>query len=58
MMSFRGNVGLAQMTSLVGKLTALVCHPTKITWGVTKQMGVGGLGAPQNRELGVLYPLV
>jgi hypothetical protein len=29
MISFRGQAGLAKMVSLEGKLTALVCHPTK-----------------------------
>ncbi len=28
MMSFRGQASLAKMMSLVGKLTALACHPT------------------------------
>jgi hypothetical protein len=29
MMSFRGQASWAKMTSLVGKLIALACHPTK-----------------------------
>jgi hypothetical protein len=29
MISFRGQAGSAKMVSLEGKLTALVCHPTK-----------------------------
>jgi hypothetical protein len=28
-MSFRGQYGLAKMTSIGGKLIALACHPTK-----------------------------
>jgi hypothetical protein len=30
MMSFRGQANWAEMTSLIGKLTAQECHPTKI----------------------------
>jgi hypothetical protein len=29
MMSFRGQAGWAKMMSLVGNLTALMCHPTQ-----------------------------